>query len=103
MSVYEGVFKSSQAGHLERELQMVQLSATGCSCVTILWASLVSFATIILCVAFHQVFIFVYLIIDSVWKLLNTPSYDTFHILKSPLVKLCKNIQVSICKFSRPS
>jgi len=33
---YEGVSKSFRTGHLERELQMVQLSATRCNCVTIL-------------------------------------------------------------------
>jgi hypothetical protein len=38
---------------------MVQLSATGCSCIAILWASLVSFAAITLCVASQQVFIVV--------------------------------------------
>jgi hypothetical protein len=37
MSVtYEGVYKSIRTGCLERELQMVQLSATGCSCIDIL-------------------------------------------------------------------
>jgi hypothetical protein len=33
---YEGVSKSFRTGRLERELQMVQLSATRCSCITIL-------------------------------------------------------------------
>jgi hypothetical protein len=33
---YERVFKSFRTGRLERELQMVQLSATRCSCITIL-------------------------------------------------------------------
>jgi hypothetical protein len=33
---YEGVSKSFRAGLLERELQMVQPSATGCSCIAIL-------------------------------------------------------------------
>jgi hypothetical protein len=41
------------------ELQMVQLSATRCSCITILWANLVSFAPITLYVASQRVFIFV--------------------------------------------
>jgi hypothetical protein len=61
---------------------MVHLSATRCSCIAILWVSLVSFATITLCVA-QQVFIVVvvYSVIDSVWKLSDTPSY----ILKLPL------------------
>jgi hypothetical protein len=73
---YEGVTKSLRTGHLEREIQMVQLSATRCSCVAILWVSLVSFAAITLCVASQRVFIaVVYFIIDSVRKLLDTPSY----------------------------
>jgi hypothetical protein len=55
---------------------MVQLSATRCSCITILRVSLVSLATITLCVASQQVFIVVvYFVIDSVWKLMDTPSY----------------------------
>jgi hypothetical protein len=33
---YEGVSKSFRTGRLERELQMVQLSTTRCSCITIL-------------------------------------------------------------------
>jgi hypothetical protein len=38
---------------------MVQLSATTSSCMTILYVSLVSFATITLCVASHRVFVVV--------------------------------------------
>jgi hypothetical protein len=53
---FESVSKSFQTGCLELELQMVQLSATRCSWNTILWASLVSFTAIALCVA-SQVFI----------------------------------------------
>jgi hypothetical protein len=34
IQIYEGVSKSFRAGRLERELQMVQLSATRCSCMT---------------------------------------------------------------------
>jgi len=67
------VSKSFRTGRLARELQAVELSATMCSCIAILWVSLVSFATIILCVASQLVFI-VYFVIDSVRKLLNTPS-----------------------------
>jgi hypothetical protein len=59
---------------LERELQMIQLPATMYSCIAVLWVSLVSFAAITLCVASQQVFIVVYFVIDSVWKLLGTPS-----------------------------
>jgi hypothetical protein len=35
-AMYEGVSKSFRTGRLERELQMVQLSATRCSCIAIL-------------------------------------------------------------------
>jgi hypothetical protein len=81
--IYEGIFKSFQTGHLQWELQMIQLSATRCNCIAILWVSLVSFATITLCVASQRLYIGVYivvslcLIIDSVWKLLDTPSYTS--------------------------
>jgi hypothetical protein len=34
--LYEDVSKSFRTGRLERELQMVQLSATRCSCIAIL-------------------------------------------------------------------
>jgi hypothetical protein len=57
--LYEGVSKSFQTGHLERELQMVQFSATRCSCIAVLWVSLVSFTAITLCVASQRVFIVV--------------------------------------------
>jgi hypothetical protein len=66
-----------RTGRLKRELQMVQLSATRCSCIAILWVSLASFATITLYVASKRVFI-VYFFIDSVRKLLDTPSYRAF-------------------------
>jgi hypothetical protein len=59
MTTYEGVSKSFRTGRLEQKLQMIQLSATRCSCIAILWASLVSFAAITLCVAFQRVFIVV--------------------------------------------
>jgi hypothetical protein len=74
-AIYEGVSKSFRTGHLERKLQMVQLSATRCSCIAISWVSLVSFAIINLCVASQLVFIVVYFIIDSVRKVLDTHSY----------------------------
>jgi len=60
---------------LDRKLQVVQLSATRCSCIAILWFCLVSFSAITLCVASQRVFIVVYFVIDSVRKLLVTPSY----------------------------
>jgi hypothetical protein len=57
--MYEGVSKSFRTGRLEggRELQMAQLSAIRCSCIAILWVSLVSFAAINLCVASQRVLI----------------------------------------------
>jgi hypothetical protein len=74
---YEEVSKSFRTGRLERELQMVQLSATRCSCIAISCVSLVSFASITLYVASQRVIpkASVYLVIDSVRKLLDTPSY----------------------------
>jgi hypothetical protein len=36
LKTYDGVSKSFRTGRLERELQMVQLSATRCSCIAIL-------------------------------------------------------------------
>jgi hypothetical protein len=82
--LYEGVSRSFRTGRLARELQMVQLSATRCSCVGILWVSLVSFAAITLCVASQRVTPKVSLcfVIDSVRKLFDTPSYDLFRSLK---------------------
>jgi len=43
-----GASKSFRTGRLERELQMVELSATRCSFIAILWVSPVSFAAITL-------------------------------------------------------
>jgi hypothetical protein len=65
-----------RTGRLGREQQMVQLSATRCSCIAILWNSLVSFAAITLCVASKRVMpkVSVYFIIDWVQKLFYTPS-----------------------------
>jgi hypothetical protein len=59
LNIYEGVSKSFRTGRLERELQMVQLSATRCSCIALLWVTLVSFATITLFVASWREFIVV--------------------------------------------
>jgi hypothetical protein len=74
---YEGVSKSFRTGRLELELQMVQLSATTCSRIAILWVSLVIFAAKTLFVASQRVFIVVvYFVIGSVRKLLDTPSYN---------------------------
>jgi hypothetical protein len=53
---------------------MIQLSATKCSCIAIVLVSLVSFVAITLCVASQRVLIVVYFVIESVPKLLDTPS-----------------------------
>jgi hypothetical protein len=55
--MYEGVSKSFRTCHLEQQLQMIQLSATRCSCIAILWVSLVSFADITFYVASQRVLI----------------------------------------------
>jgi hypothetical protein len=54
--VYEGVSESFQTGRLEPELQTVQLSATRCSFIAVLWVSLVSFAVITLFCCFSTNF-----------------------------------------------
>jgi hypothetical protein len=73
---YEDVTRSFRTGRLEQELQMVQLSATRCSCISILSVSLVIFAAIMLCIVSQRVFIVaVYFLIDSVRKLLDVPFY----------------------------
>jgi hypothetical protein len=74
MSVYP---KVSRLAAWSKKVQMVQLSATRCSCITIVWVSPVSFTAITICVASQWVFIVVniYFVIDSVQKLLDTPSY----------------------------
>jgi hypothetical protein len=82
-----------RTGRLERELQMVQLSANRHSYVTILWVSLVSFAAITLCVASQRVFV-VYFVIDSVRKLLGTPSYLLQLLVKTSERKVLKRKQI---------
>jgi len=81
---------------------MVQVSATRCSCIAILWISLVSFATITLCVA-SRVFIVVstYFIINSVQKLLDTPSciYFTFPLFLRFLV-ITSHTYTVLCRFA---
>jgi hypothetical protein len=76
---YEFVSKSFRTGRLEWELQMVQLSATGCSCILILSVSLVSFSTITFLLLFNECFVVVvvvvYVVIGSVRKLLDILSY----------------------------
>jgi hypothetical protein len=58
--MYGGAAVSFRTGLLERELQMIELSTTICSCIPILWISLVSFPTITLCIASQRVFNFVF-------------------------------------------
>jgi hypothetical protein len=83
--VYDGISKSFRTGGLERELQMIQLSATRCSCIAILWISLVSFAVNTLCVASQRAFIDVngYFVIDSVRNLLATLSYSHAYVWRA--------------------
>jgi hypothetical protein len=75
VSAYEGVSKSFRTGRLQRELQMVQLSATRCSYIAIFWVSLVSFAAITLCVASQRVCVVKahIFVIGWVRKLLDIP------------------------------
>jgi hypothetical protein len=85
--IYEDVSKSFRTDRLEWELQMVQLSATRCSCIAILWVSLVSFAAVTLCVASQRVFIVVvYFVIDWVRKLLDTRLYCTCGLFPQVLI-----------------
>jgi hypothetical protein len=88
---YDGLSKRSRTSRLELELLIVQLSATTCSYIAILWVSLVSFASITLCVASRRVFIVVsvYFVIDSVRKLFDTLSY----------MRMCFNIRVEFLRF----
>jgi hypothetical protein len=74
---------------------MVQLSATRCSCIDIMRVSLVRFASMTLYIASHWVLIFVsvYVVIDSVRKLLDTASY----------VKLSKFLQCIRLSYSDTS
>jgi hypothetical protein len=87
-----GVSKSFRTGRLKRELQMVQLSATRCSYVAILWVSLMISAAITLFVASQREFIVVSVnvFIDSVRKLLDTTSYVSIFNVES----LCQRRQI---------
>jgi hypothetical protein len=79
LHIYEGVSKSFRPGRLERELWIIQLSATRCSFIAILRVSLVSYAAITLYVLSQRVFIVAVLdsfVIDSVRTLLDTPPYS---------------------------
>jgi hypothetical protein len=104
--IIRGRIQIFRTGRLERELQIVQLIATMCNFIAILWVSLVSFATITLCVASQRVFIVVvvlvlviYLFINSVRKLLDTPSYSTrlSHLSCSRRSIHCNHNQPLVC------
>jgi hypothetical protein len=76
--IHEGVFKSFRTGRLERELQMVQLSATRCSCIAILWSQYSEFCRHNpLCCFSTSVYYCCLFRYDSVRKLLDTPSYNS--------------------------
>jgi hypothetical protein len=107
--MYKCVSKNFRTGLLERERQMVELSATRCSCIAILWVSLVSFVAVNFCVASQRVFkIVVYFVIDSVRKLLDTPSYKSRVVLNlsntgvlgsNPVccMNICSRWSVALC------
>jgi hypothetical protein len=79
---------------------MIQLSATRCSCIAILWVSLVSFVAITLCVPSQWVItkVSVDFFIDSVRKLLDTPSYVCDKWTPRPLRYVTQqNIQWGMC------
>jgi hypothetical protein len=80
---------------------MVQLSATRCGCIAILWVSLVSFAAVTLYVASQRVFIVISVnfVIDSIRKLLDTPLF-VFHIQLSLWSAVIKNISSNVRKLS---
>jgi hypothetical protein len=73
--MYKSVSKSFWTGRLEWKLQMVQLCTTRCSCIAILWVSVMSFATITFCVASQWVFIII-----VYWLSLETFIYTLVHI-----------------------
>jgi hypothetical protein len=76
LKIYKGVSKNFWTGSLVQELQMVQLLATRCSCITISWVSLVSFATIILCVASQQMFVVFILLLTQSKTFVYTLTYE---------------------------
>jgi hypothetical protein len=97
--IYDGVSKSSRTLRPEQELQIVQLSATRCSCIAVSWVSPVSFAAITLCVASQRVFVVVYFVIDSVRKLLDTPSYTEWLICYQYLLRArCRKRPIFGCR-----
>jgi len=80
--LYKGVSKSFWTGCLEWELKMVQLSATRCSCIAVLWVSLASFSAVTLCVVSRVFIVVVCLVMDSVRNFWIHPRTNE-HIYKS--------------------
>jgi hypothetical protein len=76
--MYEGLSKIFRTGSLEQDLQTVQLSATRCNCIAILWVSLVSFVAkpfVLLlneCLLLLLLLLLLLFVIDSVRQLLDT-------------------------------
>jgi hypothetical protein len=101
-----GVSKSFRTGRLERELQMVHPSATRCSCIAILWASLASFDAITLRAASERVFIdLFFFVMCPVRILLDKPSYSKiFVVLLSHFSKdrISPLKETTIASFSHP-
>jgi hypothetical protein len=62
----------------------MQLSATRCSYIAILWVNLVSFAAITLCVASQRVFIIIIIIIIIVISLWLSPETFGYILVLSP-------------------
>jgi hypothetical protein len=88
MPSYKRIPYRNNASKIKRILQMVQLSATRCSFIAILWASLVNFAAITLCVASQRAIpkVSIYFVIDSVRIRLETPSYFFFFTWESQIL-----------------
>jgi hypothetical protein len=86
---YEGVSQILRTGHLERELQMVQLSATRCSYIAILRVSPVSSAAITLHVASQRIIpkVSVYFVLiqsGNFW--IHPHTYDREFCIQSQLI-----------------
>jgi hypothetical protein len=89
--VYDSVSKSFQPSNLEQELQMIQFSATRCSCIVILRVSLVSFASITLCVASQRVFVVVSVKCDPRFSVISEMAD-----LKEQRMKCSKQLSVTM-------
>jgi hypothetical protein len=100
-NVYENVYKSFRTGRPERELQTVQLSATRCSCIAILWVSLVSFAYINLCVASQLVLLLLLLLLLLLFISLSTQSGNvwihprTYYLTKSIQFRFQQSLSIT--------